>query len=244
MRKLLFLLLPILLIGCWGSQKEKLEHQAQPHFEEALRFEREGNLKEMQLELEKAIEIYPTYPEAHIKYQAILSNELSDNELLTKYNELLEAHKDAAVVYYLYGKLLSSFKQQEEYYNKALELDPNCPWGYYGLGWLYYQRGRYDDAIEQYQKAVSIDSENHIFHNNLGGAYFKKGLYEKAIEEFLRSKELEPTYPAPYRNLESAYYQRGDFDSAIKMLEKYVQLAPYAPDINEARRELKQLRGF
>ncbi|MBN2543920.1 tetratricopeptide repeat protein [bacterium] len=244
MRKILLLLIPILLISCWGSKKEKLEHQAKPHYEEALAQERLGNFEQMKLYLEKAIEIYPTYPQAHIKLQGILGKELSNDMLLEKYKKLIDENKNEAVAYFLYGRLLESFRKQQEYYERALEIDPNCPWGYYGLGWIYYKRGRYDDAIDQYQKAVSIDPDNYIFHNNLGGAYFKKGVYEKAIEEFLRSKEIEPTYPAPYRNLEAAYYQRGDFDSAIKMLEKYIQLAPYAEDIETAKTELKQLRGF
>ena len=54
---------------------------------------------------------------------------------------------------------------------RALEISPND--GYYidSLGWVYYQRGEYEEAIEQLERAMDLASDDATIAEHLGDAY-------------------------------------------------------------------------
>ncbi len=234
----------LMLVGCWHTKDEKRKKEARPFFEEALGYERSGETEKMKKALEETIDIYPAYVLAHLKYQKMLKDNMDAKEIVSYYEDLMKRYPDKPEFQFLYARLVPDLKEQEKLYKHAIEIDPQNPWGYYGLGWLYFQKRRYDDALEQYSQTVKLAPENVYFRNNLGGAYFYRGFYQKAINELKSCIEIDNTYALPYRNLASAYYKRGDFDAAISMLEKYIHLAPHADDIEKTKKQLKQLRGY
>ena len=229
--------------GCWTSKAEKQYLLAKPHYEASLAYSREGKIARAKEEVLLAIEAYPEYTEAHIFYQTIRAGEVEPKELLGEYDRLLKQNQDNPRFHFLYGRLLGDIEKQEAVYERAIQLDEQCPWNYFGLGWVAFKRSDYDKAVDYFKKCIDIAPDNPLFHNDLGGVYYFMGMYEEAIAELSVARDVDPLYPAAYANLATAYYQRGDFDMAIEMLEEYLRLYPAAKDASEIDRKLVQLRG-
>ena len=64
---------------------------------------------------------------------------------------------------------------------EALAIRPHYWANYNVLGRFYFDRTRYDDAVEMFSKVVSLAPENLFGYGNLGGAYVQLGRYNDAI---------------------------------------------------------------
>ncbi len=245
MRKLiLFILTSILLfVACTGqSEKEKRENAA-PYIRAGWEAIEEGKLQEAKEKFYQATVICPNCVNAHIDYQDIASLEGVTDSLLDRYNKLLDKNENKAEFHFLYGRLLASPSDQRREYKRALELDSNNSWAYYGLGYLAFDRQNFDEAIDNFKKAIELQPDNARFYSNLGATYFYKGLYNQAEKTLIKAIELDPSYPPSYYNLAGAYYHNGKYDKAIQTLEKYISINPRAKNIEKAKIKLKQLRG-
>jgi len=241
--KLYLLAILLLLAGCWSSEEDKLLRDAKPFYDAANTAYRENQIEEALTNVRKAIEIYPNYVKAHILYQELMLKENSPRQLISEYHALLAKNLQSPLYHYLYGRLLSDLDMQYEEYKKAEDLDANFPWAHYGLGWAYFKRKQFDEAIQEFEEAIRIDPTNAMFYNNLGAVYFFKGQYDEAIQELKKSVELDPDYATPYNNLAWAYYKKGDFKMAEDMLEKFINRAPAGSTKEIAKEKLLQLRG-
>jgi arylsulfatase A-like enzyme/Flp pilus assembly protein TadD len=68
-----------------------------------------------------------------------------------------------------------------EYYKKAIELDPEYPAPYYGLGHAYRQQGNLGGAIYCWEKALEADPDFSQAHSDLALAYLNTGNKTKAL---------------------------------------------------------------
>lgn len=73
---------------------------------------------------------------------------------------------------------------------QAIALDPNNPQQYIDLGGIYYQLGRYDDAIQQFQLALRLKNDFANAYYNLGHALESKGNLQEAISAYQIVKKL------------------------------------------------------
>ena len=69
-----------------------------------------------------------------------------------------------------------------EYYKKAIELDPEYPGPYYGLGHAYRQQGNLGGAIYCWEKALEADPDFRQAHFDLAIAYLNTGNKAKAFD--------------------------------------------------------------
>ena len=69
-----------------------------------------------------------------------------------------------------------------EYYKKAIELDPEFPAPYYGLGHAYRQQGNLGGAIYCWEKALEADPDFRQAHFDLAMAYLNTGDKTKAFD--------------------------------------------------------------
>src|SRR5690242_12752692 len=70
-----------------------------------------------------------------------------------------------------------------DFYNKALELDPNYQDALHGLGMALHNRGRIDDAIVTAKRLVEIDPDDILAHTSLSMFYQAQGRIEDAEKE-------------------------------------------------------------
>jgi tetratricopeptide (TPR) repeat protein len=74
--------------------------------------------------------------------------------------------------------------------NQAIALDQNNPQQYIDLGGVYYQLGKYDDAIREFQIAINLKQDYANAYYNLGHAYEQKGDFQNAMTNYNTVKQL------------------------------------------------------
>src|ERR1700729_1222654 len=80
------------------------------------------------------------------------------------------------------------------------------------LAYLYFQEGRWDNAIEEYEKLLELDPEDMNIHNMLGDVYVKKNSIAQAYEK--------------YSKVADDLINRGQMDKALMINRKIARLDP------------------
>jgi tetratricopeptide (TPR) repeat protein len=132
---------------------------------------------------------------------------------------------------------LVTFRRNEDYrsgvsvWQSALNVVPDNPGAYKGLGSAYDKLGQYEDAIKAYRQAIRIKPLNAEAHYNLGVTYGKLGRYEEAVRCCERAIKIKPDYAKAYNNLGFFY---GKLGRNIEEIEAYKQSLRISPDYAKA----------
>jgi tetratricopeptide (TPR) repeat protein len=78
-----------------------------------------------------------------------------------------------------------------ELIQKALKLKPKSGYIIDSLGWVYFRKGLYDEALHYLKKAAKLTSNDPTINEHLGDAYFKKKNFEKALEHYKKALSLK-----------------------------------------------------
>jgi len=93
---------------------------------------------------------------------------------------------------------------------EALQIRPDDAYITDSLGWVYYKKGLYDEAIKELEKANESVGGDPVISEHLGDVYYKKGLFPKALESYLKS--------------ESAYTKKEDKDKVSAKIEEVMSI--------------------
>lgn len=125
--------------------------------------------------------------------------------------------------------------QAEEHARNALAIYPSMNAAQRLLGFIYLQRGQFDQAIAALEEAQNSDPFNAETFNNLATAYMQRADMEKAEELLLSAIQIQPDYMLSYLNLGLLYLARGEYQLALNNLE---QALPSVPDDLNVRNNL------
>ena len=117
----------------------------------------------------------------------------------------------------LYEKALSSIYDGErvealEYFNKALEIDPDYWIVYRDRSQIYLEMAKYDDAISDLTKAIELNPSSSTSYYYRGNVYFELEKYEEAIEDYGKAISIDPEDGSYYYNRGKAYEKKGDIE--------------------------------
>ncbi len=87
-------------------------------------------------------------------------------------------------------------------FDTALQLAPQDPSSWFGLGYFYETTDNLALADRFYQKAIKVSSKSGAAHNNYGTFLCRHGRYQEGIKQFIKAVK-EPGYlqvPAAYEN--------------------------------------------
>jgi len=135
-------------------------------------------------------------------------------EALRKLGEAyMEENRDAAA----YQKLI-----------EARDLNPQDPYTFFALGNFFFNKEKYDLAIENYNKCLELKPEFASVRNNLGLVYMKIGEYDKAISYFseLTDNYIYATPHYPRFNMGQAYFYKNDYRKAEKCFKETLEMEP------------------
>ena len=154
------------------------------------------------LELERALELNPSYATAHFwrathfMAQGKISDSLAQVRKAVELDPLsMIILTDAARDLYLARHYDESIDQ----YRRSLEVDPNFPIAHKGLAEVYSQIGKHDEAVSEIEKAIALSGRSIFILDDLGYIYARAGKKDEAMEvlgdlDRLANDEYVPAY--------------------------------------------------
>ena len=241
----IFILSPILLLGCAGSSltstDEKLNARAQEDM--GISLVRQGNLRGGLEHLLKAIELDPKNPDLNHEL-AIVYRDLKEYDLsLRHFKRALslrpkfpEAQNNLGTLYLLMKQWDLAIESFQAAINNILYQTPEV--AYNNMGLAYYNKGLYENAIQSYQMALVASPAYSACHANLGIVYETLNRYEDAIDAYNKAIKYGAQNPSPYLRLGRLYYRLGKMSDASTMLKKFLSMAEEGSDREEAQKLL------
>jgi cytochrome c-type biogenesis protein CcmH/NrfG len=112
------------------------------------------------------------------------------------------------------------------------------------LGHLYYDSGRFAEAVGPYQQAFAGDSRNVNLSTDLGTSLWYSGRPDEAIAQFTRSLAIDPTHPQTLYNLGIVKRDgKQDLAGAVQAWEKLLASNPSYPERDKVQQSLNELRA-
>jgi len=124
-----------------------------------------------------------------------------------------------------------------------VQKDPKNIKAWIELGNIQMDTSRFNEAIDAYQKALSLDPKNVDVRVDMATCYRNTGRPDIAVKEFRKAIEIDPKHAMAHRNLGVVLSSdMRDNAQAAQELEKYLKLAPNAPDADTIRREIQRMK--
>jgi cytochrome c-type biogenesis protein CcmH/NrfG len=112
------------------------------------------------------------------------------------------------------------------------------------LGHLYYDSGRFAEAVGPYQQALAVDSRNVNLSTDLGTALWYSGRPDEAIAQFARSLAIDPTHPQTLFNLGIVKRDgKQDLAGAVQAWEKLLATNPSYVERDKVQQLISQLKA-
>ena len=140
---------------------------------------------------------------------------------------------------------------QQKNYDKAIEVlqkeitkNPKSDEGYYLLGYVQGEQGKFEEMVDSYDKSLEIsksfekninDSRKYFWAQafNRGVSLYQRGVrtsdadsaeifYDKSIADFKSALKIEPDSGDTYKNLAFVYLSKGDNASAVEPLKQLI----------------------
>ncbi len=114
-----------------------------------------------------------------------------------------------------------------DYYNNALNINPESIEAYYGLGMFYQEHEEYNRAIEAYTTILKIDPAYKAAHFNLGYIHLVYlRVFDVAAKHFSDAIKADPNYAEAYYNRGYCYELLGDVMNAKKDYQQATMVRP------------------
>jgi protein O-mannosyl-transferase len=125
-------------------------------------------------------------------------------------------------------------------YRKALETCTKCPGVMKGLGYVFADKGEWQEALEWYQRAMESWPGAYAGNNNdLGIALVHLGRTDEALVQFQEAVRLDGKFIDAHYNLGLLLKQLGRPEEAKKQFEEVLRLVPNNPTAMEQLRQLQ-----
>ena len=112
------------------------------------------------------------------------------------------------------------------YYQKAIELNPNCHIYYHKLGNIFQQQGQVTNASIYYRQAISINSHHSWSYHSLGEVLTKKNQLEEAVTCYQKAIAINPDFSWSHYNLGKILQKKNQLEEAKQCYYKAIELDP------------------
>ena len=110
------------------------------------------------------------------------------------------------------------------------------------LGNLYYDAGRYGDAIKWYGESLAINPKNVDVSTDLGVSYYYNNQPDLAIKQLEHSLTIDPNHTKAMLNMGVVRaFGKQDLKGAADVWRRLVEVAPDSPEGRQARQALDSL---
>jgi tetratricopeptide (TPR) repeat protein len=120
-------------------------------------------------------------------------------------------------------------REAEEFWLKAVALDPTNTLCRLQLAVLYQQTAKHSESLRFYEEVARIDPNDGLVHLNMGRVALKLDRLDRAEQAFREVIRLEPARPEGHSALAQLYLQTNkDAVEAVRLAETAVRLEPEA----------------
>ncbi|MCK9419890.1 MAG: tetratricopeptide repeat protein [Nitrospirae bacterium] len=125
---------------------------------------------------------------------------------------------------------------------QAAKMAPKNAQVWIDLGNALMDAQRFSEAIDAYEKALALEPKNVPVLVDQGTCYRGVRKFDKAVEQYRKALKIEPNFPNGHRNLGVVLaYDLNKKPEAVKEFNRYLELAPNAPDAAEIRQTVREL---
>ena len=112
------------------------------------------------------------------------------------------------------------------------------------LGNLYFDAGRFPEAVEWYQQALKIDPKNVNASTDLGIAFYYMNDPDRALAQFDKSLAVDPAHAKTLLNVGIVRaFGKQDLKGAAEAWQKILAVAPSSEEARAARQALDGVRS-
>ncbi|MBN2020500.1 MAG: tetratricopeptide repeat protein [Sedimentisphaerales bacterium] len=221
-------------VSLWSHMVEVIPAAVSPRNNLGVAFAEAGNLEEAEKQFKTVLEIDPNDADGNYNMGNIMARRGNPAEAKGYYEKSFIRRPDEGNTYHAIGVLLvqeGKFEEAVELYRSALAQKKmgQSFLLYEGLGSIFIQMGRIDDAIAELEIAVRQYASSSAY-GNLGLAMTSKGQLDKAEEYYKKAIRLNTNNAEAYYNLGNLYLSKQwlkeaavQYQSAIKAKPKYVK---------------------
>jgi len=144
------------------------------------------------------------------------------------FNVLASVEAHAAANFFIGNTLFNRgmMDEAEEYYKKALALQPESATFHNGLGFYLFHEGRVDEAIVQYQKAQTLQPESDDAYVYLSTAFLVEGRVDDAMVECQQALKIKPDSAGVHNNLGYCLVKKGRLNEAVVEFQRALEITP------------------
>ncbi|GAB4115923.1 MAG: hypothetical protein Kow00103_11120 [Candidatus Caldatribacteriota bacterium] len=253
------------------ESKRVYEQAAQAYFRLGYSFYSNQRIEQAIDYFKKAVEYNPDLLEAHIylaqiyydqeeiglalqEAERILAIDPQNKDVSWLVKKAEQSSKYGRDAYENYERGYLAYKEADylqavNYFQKAIQNNPDYKEPHYYLALCYYYLRDYDSSIRQWKEVIRLDPFDNsaklylnkaeeekrygretLSHFDTGYDYYIRGEYEKAVQEFNQSLNFNPAYEKARQFLARAYYQLDQMDKYREEIGK----------ISESKREEEQ----
>jgi tetratricopeptide (TPR) repeat protein len=144
--------------------------------------------------LQQALAADPANERAYFRLGVVYDKMERKDDSIAAMQEVLAINPEHAnalnYLGYTYADLGINLDEAEKLVQKALALKPNDGYITDSLGWVYYQQGRYPEALALLLKAAQLVNDDPVILEHVGDAYRKLGQNAKALEYYRKSLSI------------------------------------------------------
>jgi tetratricopeptide (TPR) repeat protein len=112
------------------------------------------------------------------------------------------------------------------------------------LGDALMDSSRFSEAVDAYQKSLALDPKNVNVRVDMGTCLKNIGKPQQAVEEYRKALAIDPNHLNAHHNMGVVLaFDLKDKQGAIKAFEKYLTIAPNAPNAAGVRQLIDNLKS-
>jgi cytochrome c-type biogenesis protein CcmH/NrfG len=124
----------------------------------------------------------------------------------------------------------------------VIDQDPKNAVARAQLGNLYYDAGRYTDAIKWYGESIALNPKDVSVSTDLGVSYYYNNQPDLAIKQLEHSLQVDPKHAKTLLNLGVVRaFGKQDLKGATEAWRRLVEIAPESPEARQAKQALDSL---
>ena len=184
-----------------------------------------GRTEEAEASYDRLIVRQPGSVEVILQLATILLNHDHYVAAIRRFLQVLEQEEDSAIALSGLGRAYQALRKPElakNYYEKAVNAEPNNSSTHYMLGTLLFNKGQVKEAEKCYNKALELDANNVAAYRDLGYLHLSVNRPSDAREQFQNAMALQPRNPDIIAALAKLEDQSGNLQVAYELLAPIV----------------------